>query len=42
MNYRNYKLEDFLTDEDFKQWVIKPDADRRDTTDIRSLPMSEP
>lgn len=28
MNYRNYKLEDFLTDEDFKQWVIKPDADR--------------
>lgn len=28
MNYRNYKLEDFLSDEDFKQWVIEPDADR--------------
>lgn len=28
MNYHNYKLEDFLTDEDFKKWVIEPDADR--------------
>ncbi len=28
MNYHNYKLEDFLADEDFKKWVIEPDADR--------------
>ncbi len=28
MNYHNYQLEDFLSDEDFKQWVIDPDADR--------------
>jgi len=28
MNYQHYKIEDFLADEDFKQWVLVPDEKR--------------
>ena len=27
MNYENYHLEDFLQDEEFKRWVLNPDAE---------------
>lgn len=27
MNYENYHLEDFLQDEEFKRWVLSPDAE---------------
>ena len=27
MNYENYRLEDFLQDEEFKRWVLNPDGD---------------
>ncbi len=28
MNYQNYNVEDFLADEEFKQWVLSPDQKR--------------
>lgn len=30
MNYQNYQTEDFLTDEEFKLWVINPTKERND------------
>lgn len=30
MNYRNYQLEDFLADEEFKHWVLTPNPERNE------------
>lgn len=44
MNYQNYKVEDFLADEEFKQWVLSPDQKRNQfwSSWLKAHPEKEP